>query len=163
MIFHKTLLCHLENDSLALGRSLGEQAFLSLVVCLEGGLGAGKTVFARGFAQGLGIREPVTSPSYPIIQEYQGQQPFYHMDFYRLADEADVLQTGAQELLGGHGICIVEWPGRAIGLFDEAALWVHISIQADQSRRFKFESDSAITWNRLGLDSLPEKFTNRNQ
>ena len=67
------LQCPSENDSLELGRLLASRAFPGLIILLEGGLGSGKTVFARGFAQGLDIAENVTSPSYPIIQEYEGR------------------------------------------------------------------------------------------
>lgn len=147
------VVCRGESDSLALGARLAERAFAGLVVRLEGGLGMGKTVFARGFARGLGVEGPVVSPTYPIIQEYRGRLPLYHMDLYRLADADETAETGAAELLAGDGVCLVEWPERAEGLIGPDALTVRIErTDGGEGRVFYFDCPSADTWNRLGMD-----------
>ena len=152
--FSISLNCLRAEDSLNLGRLVASQAYPGLVIRLEGGLGAGKTVFARGFAQGLGITETVTSPSYPIIQEYLGRLPLFHFDFYRLNSEEEVADTGARDLFWGPQVCLVEWPERAGRLLDGANLLVTIGIQADQSRRVCLSTESAELWQGLNLPEL---------
>lgn len=79
------------------------------VVCMYGDLGAGKTAFAQGMAEGLGIDEPVTSPTFTIINEYEGTLPLYHFDVYRVGDSAGMVETGFDEYIDGDGICVIEW------------------------------------------------------
>lgn len=79
------------------------------VVCMYGDLGAGKTAFAQGMAEGLGIDEPVTSPTFTIINEYEGTLPLYHFDVYRIGDSAGMAETGFDEYIDGDGICVIEW------------------------------------------------------
>jgi tRNA threonylcarbamoyladenosine biosynthesis protein TsaE len=82
------------------------------VIALRGTLGAGKTCLAKGIARGLGVTETVTSPTYTIISEYEGTLPFYHIDAYRLSGDADFEALGAEELLYGEGITVIEWSER---------------------------------------------------
>jgi tRNA threonylcarbamoyladenosine biosynthesis protein TsaE len=126
--------CPDETATMALSAVLGVRAWPGMVLTLEGPLGAGKTVFARGLAVGLGIGGPVTSPSYPIIQEYRGRLDFFHMDWYRLGGEDEVLETGAAELLDSGGVSLVEWPDRAPELFDAETIRVRIAIGPGQVR-----------------------------
>lgn len=79
------------------------------VVCMYGDLGAGKTAFAQGMAEGLGIDEPVTSPTFTIINEYEGTLPLYHFDVYRVGDSSGMAETGFDEYIDGDGICVIEW------------------------------------------------------
>lgn len=79
------------------------------VVCMYGDLGAGKTAFARGIAAGLGINEPVTSPTFTIINEYEGALPLYHFDVYRAGGSEGMAETGFDEYFYGDGVCVVEW------------------------------------------------------
>ena len=81
------------------------------VILLFGGLGAGKTAFTRGFARGLGIMEPVSSPTFTIVNEYEGEKlPVFHFDMYRIEDEDEPIEIGYDEYFMRGGVCIIEWP-----------------------------------------------------
>ena len=101
---------HTPEETFALGKKLGELASPGDVLCLDGGLGAGKTVFAKGFACGLGIPEPVVSPTFTILQVYtSGRIPLYHFDVYRIEDPEEMREVGFEEYLYGDGASLVEW------------------------------------------------------
>ena len=119
-----------ENETFALGKSMGEAAKAGSIYCLDGDLGAGKTVFAKGFAVGLGITEPVTSPTFTIVREYrEGRLPLYHFDAYRIADPDELLAIGYEEYFYGDGVCLIEWAELIDELIPETA--VHISIERE--------------------------------
>ena len=93
-----------------LGARLAECLLPGDVIALRGGLGAGKTAFTRGLARGLGIAEPVTSPTYTIVNEYpQGRLPLFHFDMYRLHDADELFDLGWEDYLDRGGVCAVEW------------------------------------------------------
>lgn len=93
-----------------LGCNMGANAKKGEVYCLNGDLGVGKTVFTQGFAKGLGVEETVNSPTFTIIQEYEGKRlPFYHLDVYRIADVEEMEELGYEEYLYGEGVCLIEW------------------------------------------------------
>ena len=97
-------------ETFAFGKMLGEQAKPGEVICLNGDLGVGKTVFTQGVAAGLGITEPVNSPTFTIIQEYEtGRMPFYHFDVYRIGDIEEMEEIGYDDYFYGNGICLIEW------------------------------------------------------
>lgn len=97
-------------DTFRIGKNLGEQARRGQVVCLEGDLGVGKTVFTQGFALGIGIDENINSPTFTIVQEYEsGRIPFYHFDVYRIGDVEEMDEIGFEEYLYGDGVCLIEW------------------------------------------------------
>jgi len=97
-------------DTYALGEVLGRQAKAGSVYALYGDIGAGKTVFAQGFAAGLGVREPVNSPTFTIVQIYEeGRLPFYHMDAYRIADPEEMEEIGYDDYFYGKGAVMIEW------------------------------------------------------
>ncbi len=99
-----------ENDTFNIGKDLALKAKESMVFCLEGDLGTGKTVFTKGFACGLGIDECVTSPTFTIVQEYsEGRIPFYHFDVYRIADVEEMYEIGYEDYINGDGVCLIEW------------------------------------------------------
>ena len=124
---------------------------------ISGALGAGKTVFARGLARGLGVIDSITSPSYPIIQEYSGRLEFWHMDWYRLGSEDEVIETGAGELLSGQGVCLVEWPDRALELFDESTIKINLRVLASDCREITLEPAAETVAARLDWPAaLPE-------
>lgn len=98
------------DDTYGLGRRMAAAATAGQVYCLDGDLGVGKTVFTQGFAAGLGIGEPVNSPTFTIVQEYGGGRlPFYHFDVYRLGDVSEMDELGYEEYFYGDGVCLVEW------------------------------------------------------
>lgn len=93
-----------------LGRRISLEAKEGDVFCLNGDLGTGKTVFTKGFAEGMGISEPISSPTFTIVQEYHsGRKPFYHFDVYRIADPEEMYEIGFDEYLFGGGVCLIEW------------------------------------------------------
>jgi len=96
------------------------------VVGLSGELGAGKTVFIQGLCEGLGVKEPVTSASFVLIQEYQGKYPIYHFDFYRLETFQEIEALDLDHYFDSDGICVVEWAERAEALFPENAFSIKI-------------------------------------
>lgn len=100
-------------ETFALGEELGRLAKSGQIYCLDGELGAGKTVFTQGFAAGLGIREPVNSPTFTILQVYEeGRLPLYHFDVYRLGDPEELEEIGYEEYFFGNGVCLIEWAGQ---------------------------------------------------
>ena len=97
-------------ETFAFGKMLGEQAKPGEVICLNGDLGVGKTVFTKGFAEGLGITEPVNSPTFTIVQQYDsGRMPLYHFDVYRIADVSEMDEIGYEEYFFSDGVCLIEW------------------------------------------------------
>lgn len=97
-------------DTFQAGFRLGQNAKAGDIYCLLGDLGAGKTVFTQGFANGLGIVEPVSSPTFTIVQTYEeGRLPFYHFDVYRIADVEEMDEIGYEDYFYGEGVCLIEW------------------------------------------------------
>lgn len=97
-------------ETRALGKRIGEQALAGEVYTLMGDLGVGKTVFTQGIAEGLGITEPVCSPTFTIVQVYEeGRLPFYHFDVYRIGDIAEMEEIGYEDYFYGDGLCMIEW------------------------------------------------------
>ena len=93
-----------------LGVKMGEQAQAGQVICLNGDLGVGKTVFTQGFAAGLGITEPVNSPTFTIVQQYEdGRLPLYHFDVYRIGDISEMDEIGYEDCFYGQGVTLIEW------------------------------------------------------
>lgn len=97
-------------ETFQLGEKIGEKALPGQIYTLNGDLGVGKTVFTQGIASGLGIREPVNSPTFTILQEYEGGRlPFYHFDVYRIGDIEEMEEIGYDDYFFGEGICLIEW------------------------------------------------------
>ena len=99
-----------EEDTLKAGETIGKNAKPGQIYTLSGDLGVGKTVFTKGVAKGLGIKEPVNSPTFTIVQEYEdGKMPFYHFDVYRISDVEEMYEIGYEDYFFGQGICLIEW------------------------------------------------------
>lgn len=125
----------------ALGRSLGKLMKGPALILLSGELGAGKTCLIQGIARGLGVPEdqPVTSPSYALMNHYRGRLDLYHFDLYRLSNPDDVLDLGFDEYLDGTGVKVVEWADRIPGLTSEG-LYVHLSYRDNDIRGVAFRA-----------------------
>lgn len=99
-----------ESDTYNIARQIGQSAALGDVYALTGDLAAGKTVFARGFAKGLGIDDVVNSPTFTIVQEYDGTRlKLYHFDVYRIGDISEMTDVGFDDYIYGDGVCLIEW------------------------------------------------------
>jgi len=119
-----------------IGMALGKLLKPGNVVLLKGDLGAGKTKLAKGVALGLGVVDHVTSPTFTIINEYEGRLPFYHVDAYRLEDPGEAFDLGLEEYLFGGGVTLVEWPERVFSLLPDEYLMVMMSVPGlDQESR----------------------------
>ena len=129
-------------ETRALGRRLGELARPGLVVLLSGDLGAGKTCFAQGVADGLGTPAgtPVTSPSYTLLNIHHGRLPLYHFDLYRLSAVADLEELGYDEVAEGDGITLVEWADR-LSVSLPASLRVELRHLDTSRRELRFQAD----------------------
>lgn len=115
------------------GFELSINANPSDIYCLIGDLGVGKTVFTKGFAQGLGINETIMSPTFTIINEYKTENiEFYHFDVYRLKSGEDLYDLGYEEYFYGNGICLIEWADIVKEFIPDNAIW--ISIKKDLSK-----------------------------
>lgn len=101
---------HSAQETFALGQRIGLEALPGQVYTLIGDLGVGKTVFTQGVADGLGITEPVNSPTFTIVQIYEGgRMPFYHFDVYRIGDVEEMEEIGYEDCFYGEGLCLIEW------------------------------------------------------
>lgn len=122
-----------ENDTYNIGFHLGAESKPGDIYCLDGDLGAGKTVFAKGFAAGLGIDEPVTSPTFTIVKEYRcGRIPLYHFDVYRIADPDEMYALGYEDYFFGDGVCLIEWSELIEELIPASAMHIRITRELSQ-------------------------------
>ena len=114
-------------DTFAFGQRLGREAVPGEIICLDGDLGVGKTVFTQGFAAGLGIDDYVNSPTFNIVKEYEGGRlPLYPFDVYRIGDPSEMEEIGYEDYFYGQGVSIIEWPGQIEELLPKEARWVRI-------------------------------------
>lgn len=103
----------------ALGERLASRLGPGTVVAFTGDLGAGKTAFTRGLARGLGVTERVTSPTFTIVNEYEGRIPLFHFDMYRLGGEEELFDIGWEDYLAREGVCAVEWSENIAGALED--------------------------------------------
>ena len=120
----------------ALGEKLGREARAGQIYCLSGDLGVGKTVFTKGFAKGLGITEHVTSPTFAIVNEYEGRLPLYHFDVYRIGDVSEMDEIGYEDCFYGEGVCLIEWSQLIPEILPEHV--IRIRIEKDLSQGFDY-------------------------
>ncbi len=126
-----------EQDTFRIAKELSEAAVSGEVYCLSGDLGVGKTVFTKGFAAGLGITEPVSSPTFTIVQIYEeGRMPLYHFDVYRIEDIEEMEEIGYEDCFYGEGVCLVEWAELIKELLPEHC--INIRISKDLSKGYDY-------------------------
>ena len=127
---------HSPEETWALAAELAGELGSGTVIALHGDLGAGKTCFIQGYAAALGIDEPVTSPTYTLIGEYQGGRlPLHHIDLYRLSGPEEALGLGLEEYFDADGITAIEWAERAEGLLPPDLLHIRIVADAETGTR----------------------------
>ena len=121
-----------EMDTIELAQNIESEKFPNMIICLDGELGSGKTMFAKGIAQALGIDEPITSPTFNIIKEYDGELPLYHMDVYRLDGNTD--GVGIEEYFHKGGIVVIEWADTIKDILPEEYLHIKFKV-VDENKR----------------------------
>ena len=135
-------------ETFRLGEKLGHLAIPGQIYTLNGDLGVGKTVFTQGVASGLGIKAPVNSPTFTIVQEYEdGRMPFYHFDVYRIGDLEEMEEIGYDDYFFGNGICLIEWAELIQELLPETM--ISITIEKEPEKGFDYRK---ITIDGLDLE-----------
>ena len=128
---------HSPEETFELGKTLSEKAQPGQIFCLEGDLGTGKTVFTKGFGAGLGIRGPINSPTFTLVQVYEdGRLPLYHFDVYRLGEPEEIEELGYEEYFFGEGVTLVEWASQVEDYIPRDAVWIRI--EKDPSKGFDY-------------------------
>ena len=128
-----------EKETIELAQNIESEHFPNMVICLNGDLGSGKTVFTKAFADALGIKENVTSPTFNIIKEYnEGELPLYHMDVYRL--EGDIKELGIEDYYDKGGVTIIEWADMIRDYLPDERLEIKIKVVDENTRVFVFKA-----------------------
>lgn len=126
-------------ETFELGVKIGKILKPGNIISLQGNLGAGKTVIAKGIGSALEVKEDITSPTYTIICEYNGTLPFYHMDLYRISDYDEFEMLGVDHMLFGKGVTLIEWSERIEDELPDDVITISINANSDNSREIKIE------------------------
>jgi len=129
-------------DTIEFAQNLESEKFPNMVICLNGELGSGKTIFTKGFANALGINENVTSPTFNIIKEYDGELPLYHMDVYRLDEKKDSI--GISDYFSRGGVTIIEWADMIEEELPEERLEIYFKFVDENTRILIFKAYGKI-------------------
>ena len=121
-----------EMETIEIAQNLESEKFPNMIICLNGELGSGKTVFTKGIANALGIKESITSPTFTIIKEYEGELPLYHMDVYRL--NGNVEGTGIEEYFTKGGVVVIEWADTIKDILPEERLDIKFKVVGENTR-----------------------------
>lgn len=143
-----TVITHSPEETRELAKKLAPKLSAGDVINLSGDLGAGKTVFTKGLAKGLEIDEPVTSPTFTIIKEYEGRLPLYHFDVYRLFEPDELDELGVDEYFYGDGVSVVEWGDKVKELLPDVHLEVKMLRLVDENFRRIEISPYGESWQR---------------
>lgn len=127
-------LSHSEDETQKIGYEAAEKIKKGDVISLTGSLGAGKTVFAKGFAKQLGIGEAIVSPTFTLVQEYDGRMKMYHLDLYRLSGEDEFESMGGEDFLYSDGVTLIEWSEKIESMLPDDTIYVKITINEDLTR-----------------------------
>ncbi|MCR4618873.1 MAG: tRNA (adenosine(37)-N6)-threonylcarbamoyltransferase complex ATPase subunit type 1 TsaE [Lachnospiraceae bacterium] len=131
------------DETFNLGKKLGQEAIPGTIIAMTGDLGVGKTLFTQGFAKGLGIDEPITSPTFTIMQIYEsGRIPFYHFDVYRIADPEEMDEIGFENFVCGDGASIIEWAELIEEIIPPEA--IKITIEKDLEKGFDYRKITVV-------------------
>lgn len=132
----QTVIIKNESETAAFGIDLGKRACPGTVIALTGDLGAGKTTLTKAIAQGLGISDMITSPTFNIVKEYDGGRlPLYHFDVYRIGDADEMYELGYEEYFYGNGVCVVEWADLIEDLLPENAVRIQLEYGGEEGER----------------------------
>jgi len=130
-------------ETVELGRKIGAFLLPNDVIALTGQLGAGKTTLIQGIAEGLGVKDYVTSPTFIIINEYQGRLPLYHIDLYRLDEGLEIADLGIEEYFNKGGVCVIEWAERLGPIAPRNQNKINIELLDENSRKINIGSGIA--------------------
>ena len=130
-----------ENETYNIGIKIGKQLKAGDILSLNGDLGAGKTYLTKGIAKGLGIEDYITSPTFTILNEYEGRIPLYHFDVYRINDVEEMYEIGFEEYLYGNGVCVIEWGNIVEEILPKNAINIKIKNLGEFSREIEIKSD----------------------
>ena len=134
-----------EKETFELGKKLGTEAKQGQIYALLGDLGVGKTILTKGFAEGLGITEPVSSPTFTIVQIYEeGRLPFYHFDVYRIGDVEEMDEIGYEDYIYGEGVSLIEWANLIEEILPEH--YTEIKIEKDLEKGFDYRRVSVCEY-----------------
>ena len=133
-----------EQETVYEGKKLGRKLMPGSVVALFGDLGAGKTAFTRGVAEGLGIKAIVSSPTFTIVNEYPGDVPLFHFDMYRLENEDELFDIGWDDYRDRDGVCVVEWSEKVPGAFTSDTIIIRIEKLGDDKREILIENSGGL-------------------
>ena len=120
------------SETFEVGKELGKILQKGDIVCISGDLGTGKTVFTKGIANGFGVKGYVTSPTFTIVNEYEGKTPFYHLDVYRINNKEEILEIGFEEYLYSGGVLAIEWPELLGDLLPHERISVNILLKNNE-------------------------------
>lgn len=127
-----------ERETFEIGLSLGQTCQPGDILLLEGDLGVGKTVFSKGFGKGLGVEEPISSPTFTIVQIYEGGRlPLYHFDAYRIGDVEEMEEIGYEDYFYGQGACLIEWASIIREILPEGCIVVRIEKDLEQGLQYR--------------------------
>ncbi len=140
-MFTKVIESNSATQTFEIGKGLGKKIKKGSIICLNGDLGVGKTVFTQGFADGLGIKEPINSPTFTIVQEYLEEDTFarcsfYHFDVYRIGDITEMDEIGYEDYFYGEGVCLIEWAELITEIIPDNAMYV--TIEKDLEKGFDY-------------------------
>ncbi|MEG0778385.1 MAG: tRNA (adenosine(37)-N6)-threonylcarbamoyltransferase complex ATPase subunit type 1 TsaE [Oscillospiraceae bacterium] len=135
------ILTNSVDETEAAGEALSRHLPRGSVIAMYGDLGAGKTAFVRGMARGLGYGGRVTSPTFTIVNEYEGTLPLFHFDMYRLSSSDELFDIGWEDYLGRNGICVVEWSENVRDAFDGSEITISIEKLSEDGRKITVEGE----------------------
>lgn len=130
-------------DTFNIGKEIAAAAKPGQVYCLSGDLGTGKTVFSQGFGAGLGIEEPISSPTFTILKEYhEGSMPFYHFDVYRIGSDEEMDEIGYYDIVEGDGVCLIEWAELIRDILPKS--YYRVTIKKDTEKGFDYRTIEVV-------------------
>ncbi len=121
------------DETVALGKKIGSLLKAGDVVALQGSLAAGKTTLTKGIALALGVKDTITSPTFCLISEYEGKMPLYHFDVYRLQGSDDFANLGAEDMIYGKGVCMIEWSEKIMDELPKKTIVIRLEVREDDA------------------------------
>jgi tRNA threonylcarbamoyladenosine biosynthesis protein TsaE len=144
------LLKGLEQENVRqIGTVIGKNLIAGLTIALYGQLGVGKTYMIQAICEGLDVPDPVTSPTFTIVNTYQGRCPVYHVDLYRLKDKGELNEIGIEEMVMGDGVCLLEWPEKASDYLESPRMDVEIEWVSFTERNISFTFIGDRVWEEI--------------